>query len=367
MDCAFHFAAEEFVMERLRPGSPVLMLWRTDRTVMIGANQIAEIEADLTYAKESGIAVVRRSSGGGAIYTDPGTLLYTIILPFTERTDTKAVIADYLAGPAVRALGRMGVAASLEGRNDILVGGKKISGIAQYVRGGYLCSHGSLLYSADLAELARVLTADDAKIVSKALRSVRSRVTNIAEHLPGGGRAKHANGAGTLGEVGAADADPVGGRAHAGGDELTRHDAEQDRPDIRAFIERLRESWDEEFGLTEYRFTADDLAAIEKIRAAKYANDAWTFGRAPRYSYRNAKRFAGGGVEVFADVRGGVLERVKITGDFLALRPVAELEEKLAGVPFRAEALAAAVTEDDVSRALGSITKDELLSVFIAD
>jgi lipoate-protein ligase A len=378
MDCAFHFAAEEYVMEALGAGagapgsgsgmsgadSPALMLWRTDRTVMLGANQIAEIEADIAYAKAHGIAIVRRSSGGGAIYTDPGTLLYTIILPFTERTDTKAVIADYLAGPVIRALGRMGVGASLEGRNDILVGGKKIAGIAQYVRHGFLCSHGSLLFDADLAELARVLTADDAKIVSKALRSVRSRVTNIAEHLPGGGGgAKHADDAGTLGEVGAADADPVGGRAHAGGDELTRHDAEQDRPGIRAFIERLRESWDEEFGLMEYEFTADDLAEIERIRASKYANDAWTYGRAPRYSYRNAKRFAGGGVEVFADVKNGVIERMKITGDFLALRPVAELEEKLAGTPFRAEALAAAVTEDDVSRALGSVTKGELLSV----
>jgi lipoate-protein ligase A len=328
MDCAFHFAAEEFVMERLKPDEPVLMLWRTDMTAMIGANQIAETEADLRYAKARGIAVVRRSSGGGAIYTDPGVLLYTIILPFTDETDTKAVIADYLAGPAIEALRRMGVAASLEGRNDILVEGKKISGIAQYVRHGYLCSHGSLLFNADLAELARVLTADDEKIVSKALRSVRSRVTNIAEHLPGGLPA----------DISASDT-------------LT-------------FMKNLRESWRDEFGLTEYEFTEDDEREIRKIREGKYASKEWTRGRTPKYSYRNSKRFPGGGVKVFVGVKGGAIEDIRITGDFLSLRPVADIEQKLIGVPFDAKALAGAISGDDVSLALGSITKDELLSLF---
>jgi lipoate-protein ligase A len=328
MDCAFHFAAEEFVMARIKPDSPVLMLWRTNMTVMIGANQIAGAEADLPYAKVRGISVVRRSSGGGAIYTDPGVLLYTIILPFTNETDTKAVISDYLAGPAIEALRRMGVAASLEGRNDILVEGKKISGIAQYIRHGYLCSHGSLLFNADLAELARVLTADDEKIVSKALRSVRSRVTNIAEHLP------------------------------------ANQPTDISTTDILVFMKNLRESWYKKFGLTEYEFTEGDIAEIQKVRDGKYASEKWTLGRAPRYSYRNSKRFPGGGVKVFVNVKDGIIEDARITGDFLSLRPVAAIEEKFIGVPFNAEALAGAVSESDVRRALGSVTKDELLSVF---
>jgi lipoate-protein ligase A len=350
MDCAFHFAAEEFVMERIKPDSPVLMLWRTDMTVMIGANQVAETEADLLYAKVRGISVVRRSSGGGAIYTDPGVLLYTIILPFTDETDTKAVIADYLANPVIEALWRMGVTASLEGRNDILVEGRKISGIAQYIRKGYLCSHGSLLFNANLAELARVLTADDEKIVSKALRSVRSRVTNIAEHLPAD------RPAGT----------PASGADHPAGTPAAGANRPAGTPaaDILAFMKNLRESWRDRFGLTEYEFTESDVSAIEKIREGKYASKEWTLGRAPRYSYRNSKRFPGGGVKVFAEVRGGVIEDMRITGDFLSLRPVAVLEEKFIGVPFNAEALAGAVSENDVRRALGSITKEELLSVF---
>ena len=162
MDGAFHFSAEEFIMKSLRPVDPVLMLWQTDPTVMLGANQIAGAEMDLNLAAEAGIAVVRRSSGGGAIYTDPGTLLYTIIFPWDPKgVDPKDVVKNYLARPVTSALAALGGHAVREGRNDIVMDGKKISAIAQYVRHGYLCSHGSLLLNADLDALGRILTVDE--------------------------------------------------------------------------------------------------------------------------------------------------------------------------------------------------------------
>jgi lipoate-protein ligase A len=134
--------------------------------------------------------------------------------------------------------------------------------------------------------------------------------------------------------------------------------------EILEFMKNLRESWYDRFGLTEYEFTKNDISAIEKIREDKYASGEWTLGRTPRYSYRNSKRFPGGGVSVFVNVKGGIIEDVKIAGDFLALRPVAAIEEKFIGVPFNAKALAGAVSESDLHRTLGSITKEELLSVF---
>jgi len=441
MDCTFHFAAEEYVMRVLRPSEPALMLWRTDKTVMIGANQIAEIEADLPYAREHDIAVVRRSSGGGTIYTDPGTLLYTIILPYASvaiatsetddnsvaiateasdknalrpataasetggsnaihpataapeiadrdayrlpATDTKSVIKDYLAGPVIHTLGGMGVSASLEGRNDILVDGRKISGIAQYIKYGYLCSHGSLLFDADLAALVRVLTVDDEKIRSKALRSIRSRVTNIAEHLPESRtQTAAANSETTVDQIlRAQSAEPqtadsvtsisMRSREPQTADSVTSISMRSRKPQtadpaarILDFMNRLRYSWNEAFGLTEYFFSEHDLANLEKIRSEKYGSAAWTFGHTPRYSFRNAKRFPGGGVEVFAEVKNGVIASVKITGDFLALRPTTAIEKKLTGLPFRRDALAEILTESEVTDALGSITKEELLSVF---
>ncbi|MDR3225457.1 MAG: hypothetical protein LBT52_04060 [Clostridiales Family XIII bacterium] len=423
MDCAFHFAAEEYVMRNLRPSEPTLMLWRTGKTAMIGANQIAEIEADLPYARGHDIAVVRRSSGGGTIYTDPGTLLYTIILPYASpvtpapeagstasapkadaesafrpiaaasqavgrsaarpASDTKSVIKDYLAGPVINTLKGMGIPASLEGRNDILVDGRKISGIAQYIKYGYLCSHGSLLFDADITELVRVLTVDDEKIRSKALRSIRSRVTNIAEHLPKNqpqDTAEHLpenrtqDTAGHLPENrtqrSASHPDELEkeyNEANAGQIRRARPGEPQtDHPvaSIRGFMSNLRDSWDKEFGLTEYFFSDDDLAGLEKIRAEKYGSEAWTFGHTPRYSFRNAKRFPGGGVEVFAEVKHGAIHSIKITGDFLALRPTTDIEKKLSGLPFRRDALANILTESEVTDTLGSVTKDELLSVF---
>ncbi|MDR1797065.1 MAG: lipoate--protein ligase [Clostridiales Family XIII bacterium] len=318
---AFWFAAEEHVMRDLAPGEPVLMLWRTRDTAMVGAHQIAEAEVDRAYAEAAGIDIVRRASGGGAIFTDAGTLLYTIILPHREGMDPKDVVRERLAGPVTRALSKLGVTAALEGRNDLLIGGRKFSGIAQCLSGGYLLSHGSLLFDADLAKLARVLTVGREKIETKAVPSVRARVTNITEHT-------------------------------------------QER-DIAAFRQALVESWAEDGPLGRRVFGEGSLSAIGAIMRGKYENPSWTYGHAPAFSIRNKARFPGGGVEAFLSVEGGKVASVRITGDFLALRPASEVEGALLGAPYEKEALASALARARAAEALGSITEEELLSVLL--
>ena len=184
MDAAFHFSVEEYLMGRAESDEAILMLWQTDKTVMLGSNQVAEAEIDEAVVRENDIRVVRRRSGGGTIFTDPGTLLYTVILPWNDAFDTREILRRRVGGPIVSALADMGVPAALEGRNDILVNGGKVSGLAQYIKGGRICSHGSLLYDADLDLLAKVLRVDSEKIRSKAIRSVRSRVANLKEFMP---------------------------------------------------------------------------------------------------------------------------------------------------------------------------------------
>ncbi|MDR3120660.1 MAG: lipoate--protein ligase family protein, partial [Clostridiales bacterium] len=180
LDAAFYFAAEEYLTTRFSKEGRVLLLWRTEPGVMLGVNQAAEAEVDLAEAERLGVSLTRRSSGGGAIFTDPGTLLFTVILPFRiGEDDAKRLEREYVAGPIVRVLNQMGVPARCEGRNDITVDGKKVSGLAQYARGGRLCTHGSLLYDADLDTLARVLRPDAQKTASKSVRSVRARVANL--------------------------------------------------------------------------------------------------------------------------------------------------------------------------------------------
>jgi lipoate-protein ligase A len=188
-DAAFHFSAEEYFMTRVHADEAIFMTWRTGKCAMLGCNQVAHAEIDVRLADQAGIQIVRRASGGGTIFTDPGVLLYTMILPLPYRgtSDVKRLESEYVLGPVVSALRGMGIEAGAEGRNDIMLNGAKISGLAQYVKGLRLCTHGSLLFSADLDELAAVLKPDDGKIRSKALRSVRARVANISPLLPGAG------------------------------------------------------------------------------------------------------------------------------------------------------------------------------------
>jgi len=179
-DAAFHFATEELFTRSIKKNVPVLMLWQTNKTVMLGNNQSVETEVDTVFAQMNNIEIIRRPSGGGAIFTDPGTILYSYIEPITKeaknhREQTAAMIID--------ALLKMGITAVQEGRNDILLDGKKISGLAQHTSPTHICTHGSLLYDTDLEMLSKVLIPNESKLKPKGITSIRSRVTNIKPYM----------------------------------------------------------------------------------------------------------------------------------------------------------------------------------------
>ena len=337
-DAAFYFAAEEYIMRELRPSGAALILWSTGDTVMIGANQVATAECDLAYMKSAGIGLVRRPSGGGAIFTDRGTLQYTFILPYTPALPSRQTVSgdagqaarEWLAEPAIEALAALGIEASLEGRNDITIAGKKVSGLAQHVKHGYICSHGSLLIDTDLEKLARALTVDSEKIKTKAIASVRARVTNVADELC----KSYARRGALLSCV-----SPVA-------DELCK-------------------SYARRGALSRRAFSPDQIGRIEEIMRERYLSPGWTFGRDPAFTFTNKRRFPGGSIEVFLDVKGGVIREAKVTGDFLALRPIEELEGRLEGVPHREDALTEALRPLDVESYLGSLGARELLAALI--
>jgi lipoate-protein ligase A len=317
-DAAFHFSVEEYCMRRFTGNETVWMIWQADKCAMLGRFQIADAEIDLSEAERKGVRVVRRSSGGGAIFTDMGTLLYSSIRPFAEGDDAKEILRD-VAKPIVNVLRKMGVQASIEGRNDILAGGGKISGMAQHAKGGRLCSHGSLLYDADLETLTSVLRTDEGKIRSKALPSMRSRVTNLAEHM----------------------SEPC---------------------PINEFRDRLRQSLFEELGLTPYDLSADDIEQIEKIRLEKYANPEWTLGKTPRFTFSNQSRFPGGKIEVFLEIEKGVVKNCAITGDFLGWESVRPIEARIEGLFYKRDVVKESLEGMDIKPYMASIALDELLS-----
>ncbi|MFV0313490.1 MAG: lipoate--protein ligase [Anaerotignum sp.] len=322
-DAAFHFASEEYFMASLAKSEPVFIIWQTDNCAMLGSNQIAQDEIDFDLAKEHKVQIVRRSSGGGTIYTDKGTLLCTIIVPFTAQDDAKEIGQTYLLKPIITALQKMGIQSEIKGRNDMLLEGKKISGLAQRLSKNLLCSHCSLLFDADLSVLEKILTVDESKIKQKGISSVRSRVTNICDHLP----------------------------------EKLSTDTFKSR-----FIQALQEI----IPMQPYELNEDDHAQIEEIRKEKYANPLWTYRTTTSFTHQNEKRFPLGKIEAYLEVQDGNIASCSIRGDFLSIKPIEDLENLLTNKAFNKENLTKYLNGINLYPYFGGITADEFVSVLFS-
>ena len=172
VDPCYNLALEQVVLEQRREGD-WLMLWQNRNTVVVGLNQNTAEEINASFVEAHGITVVRRMTGGGAVYHDLGNLNYSFI---RDVGNAEELTIGRFTEPVCRALASLGVQASVSGRNDILVDGKKISGVAQRIVGGRILHHGTLLFDSDPAMIAGALRADPAKFTSKSAKSVRSRV-----------------------------------------------------------------------------------------------------------------------------------------------------------------------------------------------
>ncbi len=287
----------------------IFMLWQNTPSIIIGKNQNAMAEIDYAYVSKHHIPVVRRMSGGGAVYHDTGNLNFTYIV-------NREGFGDYVGfTETLRAfLHSLGVSATVSGRNDVLVDGKKISGNAQYAHHGRLLHHGTILIDADMSHLAAALRPDKEKIQSKGIASVQSRVVNIAQLLP-----------------------------------IT---ASQ-------FRERFATFFLEREGGEPYALSEADWQAAETLKGEKYATFAWNFGYSPKYAFHKKERFPGGSVEVFLDICDGKIKDAKIYGDFLG--DAEPLARQLSGIEHSKEAVERVLKEES----LGSIDAEMLLSCFL--
>lgn len=315
---AYNLAFEEWVLTNLTDDDSVI-LWQNDNSVIIGQNQNTYEEIDPVFVRDHGIHVVRRTTGGGAVYHDLGNLNYSFITDYDRERGTDM---SFFTDTVCRALLQMGLPASASGRNDILVDGKKVSGTAQRIvkAGGRerILYHGTLLFKSDPEMIAGALKPDPLKFASKATKSVRSRVGNISDYLP---------------------------------PETTLSD----------FWNRLRES----FGCTASEETENivDLQAVKKLQEEKYDTAEWNYGKSPVFEYRNKARFGGGTLDICLNISKGVIQEASIFGDFLSLKPASEIAAALTGVSYDPAAISAVVSVFNLSDYLGTITKEELLSV----
>ena len=314
----FNLAAEEYVMDHF--DRDVFMLWRNEPAIIVGRHQNTLAEINVDFVREHDIPVVRRLSGGGAVFHDLGNLNFTFIAAGQPN-----VQADFrrFTRPILDALRGLGVNAQFEGRNDLTIDGRKFSGNAEYVHRGRILHHGTLLFSAQMADVAAALRPDPAKFTDKAVKSVRSRVTNISEHLP--------------------------------------------RPmTVLAFRDTLlRYVMDETPGATLYTFTEDDRRAIEQLRDDKYATWEWNYGHSPRYNYNKRIRTAGGTVEVTLDVAEGVIRSAHFYGDYFTRRDPAPIAAGLVGVEHSKDAIRQRLDDTPVEDTFVNVTAEDLLSVLI--
>ncbi len=180
-DPCYNMSFDEYCLEQVSSGDTFFCLWRDRPSVIIGLNQNAATEVNMSYMKSRGIVLARRATGGGAVYHDLQNLNYSIFRPLSSSSSVNGADA---VSVIVSALREFGVPAVQGGRNDIYVEGRKVSGFARRVFKDRELVHGTLMYNVDIETLTDVLDIDGSKLHRKGVASVRSRVANLKDYLP---------------------------------------------------------------------------------------------------------------------------------------------------------------------------------------
>lgn len=282
-DPYYNLAVEEYLLKSSK--EDIFMLWQNCPSVIIGRNQNAYAEVDLEYAKEHGINIVRRMTGGGAVYHDLGNLNYSFI---TSAEKAGSLDYEYFTRPIIAALASLGLDCHLCGRNDIECNGKKISGNAQLSSGSRILHHGTLLFDVDTDEMSAVLRVDREKLEYKAVKSHKGRVANIASLLSEKMTAQEF-----------IDRIEAFVHSHTSAETVSV----SDNAEIGALCDRNRS---EDFIYSDRRFLTS-------------------------YSCSRRKKFPYGIVNLDMMLNGSVIESVVISGDFFERSSVEELEKELVG------------------------------------
>lgn len=318
-DPYFNLALEDYLVHNTDIDEDLLILWVNRPTVVIGRHQNTATEINLPFIREKGIAVVRRMSGGGAVYHDKGNLNFTFI---TKATGNSLDFAAFTV-PVIETLRQLGVASEHSGRNDVLIRGRKFSGNAQYRYKNRLMHHGTILFASNLDDVTRSLQVDEDKILAKGIASVRSRVTNIVEHLE----------------------EPV---------------------TLKVFQKLLLENiFNNRGGPRQRMLSSAELKAVEHLRDSKYRSWAWNYGRSPQYSQRCKGQFPWGNLEVFLLVERGQITQCRLFGDFFTIDDIYVLEKALIGQPLQPDAIETVLTTIDPAAIIPGATISQIMGLII--
>ncbi|MCP1188182.1 lipoate--protein ligase [Priestia flexa] len=317
-DPRINLAIEEYALKHLDINETYLLFYVNEPSIIIGKNQNTIEEINTKYVEDQGIHVVRRLSGGGAVYHDLGNLNFSFI---TKDDGESFHNFKKFTEPVIEALAKLGVNAELSGRNDILAEGRKISGNAQFSTKGRMFSHGTLLFDSEIENVVSALKVKKDKIESKGIKSIRSRVANISEFLT---------------------------------DKITVNEFKQ-------LI--LRYIFDGEENIKEYKLTEKDWEKINEISNERYQTWEWNYGKSPKFNVQHAYRFPVGQIDVRLEVSKGTITQCKIYGDFFGVGDVSEVEEKLTNIRYERSSIAAALENVDVKHYFGNVEKEEFIDL----
>jgi len=314
--CYKNIAGEEYFMSTF--DDDIFYLYINSPSIIIGRNQNAYSEINQEYVSENDIKVVRRLSGGGAVYHDSGNLNFSFMVKNDDR-DIDEVFHDY-STPILHALRSLGANANFSGRNDLVIDDKKISGNAQYRSSSKILQHGTLLFNSDLTAIANALNVSPIKYQDKSVKSVKSRVANIKDFLANG---------------------------------ITLND----------FTNTIISSvFDVMPDAQLYKLTQSDISAIEDLAAKKYSTWEWVYGNTPKFTYRNIFRFDKGTIEVQLNVVSGIIDDLTIYGDFFGVGEIKGLTNRFIGLPYDIAKVEKLVADIDIDHYIWGLEKDIFLA-----
>ncbi|MDR6302041.1 lipoate--protein ligase [Mesonia maritima] len=318
-----NLALEEYILRNFDHGNDYLLFYVNEPSIIIGRNQNTLEEINHKYVEEKNIHVVRRISGGGAVYHDFGNLNFSFITDYDVKSLNNF---RKFTEPVIKVLNKMGVPAELKGRNDIVANDKKISGNAQFSSVKRMFSHGTLLLDSDLSEVSNALNVKMSKIESKGHKSVRSRVANINEFLS------------------------------------EKLKVEEFRKQI------LKGLYEDRPNFETYKLTPEEWKGVHQLKDEKYSQWDWNYGKSPKFNIHRTKRFPIGEIDVRIFVEKGHIENLKIYGDFFGKDPVSNIEEKLQGIRYDLASIKEALQEFEMKLYFGDISKEEFVNlIFGAD
>lgn len=310
----FNIATEEYLLRN--KSEDIFLLYRNNPSIIVGRHQNTLSEINQDYVKENAIPVVRRMTGGGTVFHDLGNLNFCFIMRNAEDADWSF---EKYTRPVLQVLQELGINAKYEGRNDLTIDGLKFSGNAKLVWNNHILQHGTILFSSKMPDLSAALKANPLKFADKAVKSVRSRVTNVSDHL-------------TV---------PM-----SLGDFIDK---------IHAHVRSLYND------VVDYEFEPSEIAAITDIVSSKYGTWEWNFGTSPCYNMYKAIRTKAGTLEFYLNVAKGKIDQLRVFGDFFGRKELGHLEDALIGVSHQEEIVLKALKELDVASYFGDVTAEEIL------